>query len=64
MTRTYEVEDEPSGVNKVGDKQEKSVLYGVEDVPAVHLCFLFGLQVTFYLLMRPSKNKQVLLVTK
>ena len=46
MTHTYEVEDEPSEENKVSDKQEKSVLYGVEDVPAVHLCFLFGLQVT------------------
>ena len=57
MTRTYEVEDEPSGENKVRDKQEKSVLYGVEDVPAVHLCFLFGLQVTFHLLMRPSKTR-------
>ena len=62
MPHTYEVEDEPSGENKVGVKQEKSVLYGVEDVPAVHLCFLFGLQVTFHLLMRPSKNTQVLLM--
>ena len=26
-------------------REEKLVLYGVEDTPAVHLCFLFGLQV-------------------
>ena len=43
MKQSYIAEEDPDSM-EVGEK-EKPVLYGVEDTPAPHLCFLFALQV-------------------
>ena len=42
MANSYEIKDETIAEE---ENKEKTVLYGVEDVPAAHLCILFGLQV-------------------